>query len=216
MAFCKNCGTDLKGASFCSNCGVGTEVAMQGGDARQNSLAEIQKLIEYFGMKQGSFDEFDKVYAEVEERSARSYIGLIIFSIICIFIGANGSGFLLGLGIVCLVVAIVLGKKNKKKLGIVQVRLSELETELTSYYNDYGYCPVGMEYVRPSVLRTLSDIVRNGRAITVGEAINVYISDVKQEEMLQLQREATASAKEAAKAAKRTASYSTASFWLKK
>ena len=223
MAFCNECGTNLNGASVCPNCGANTTVVVQsgtanvlaGGDVRQNTLAEFQKLLEYFGQKQAAYNEFDELYAEAQERSGKIYgvwtvigIGAIVFGVTNILV--------MILGIIILIVSSTSKNNNKQRLEVVQARLVELETELVDYYNAYVNCPIGLEYVRPDVLFALNELVRNGRATTISEAINIFVADAKQEEMLQLQREAAESAKEAAKSAKRTASYSTASFWLKR
>ena len=230
MAFCKQCGADLNGANFCPSCGCaadGQVVAQQTTpvmDVRQRSINDMENMLAYFGAKQGTYDEFDKTQAEVEDRSSRTYGGWIIGAIICGLIGIFAQApFFLVLTIAFVVICVMQNKKNKEQLAIVQVKLDELGTELAEYYTAYGYCPVGIEYVRPEVLRVLYDLIRKGRAQNPGDAINIYLADLQQEEMLRLQQEATAAAqetaknsKEAAKAAKRSASYNTASFWLKR
>ena len=222
MAFCKNCGTDLNGAKFCPGCGMAAdgEVAVQQGmgmDVRQRSLMDMENMLQYFGVKQSTYDEFDVMVAEVEERTARSYGGWIGAAVISVLLGIfNEAFFFYVVAVAFVAISILLSKKNKEKLAIAQERVNVLTEELTTYYADYGYCPVGMEYVRPVILHALYDLIRKGRASNPADAINIYLADIQQEEMLQLQREATAAAKETEKASKRTASYTTASFWLKK
>ena len=223
MAFCKQCGTDLNGANFCPSCGTaadGQVVAQQSNvvtDPRQRSMNDLENMLQYFGAKKDTFDEYDKVYAEVEDRAARTYAGWIAGAILCAIIGwIGGNPLFFVLAVVCVVVRIPQTKKNKEQLEIVQARLAELEAELTEYYKDYGYCPVGYEYVRPEILQQLYDLIRKGRANNPGDAINIYLADLNQQEMLRLQQEATDAAKLTAKNSKKAARYASASFWLKK
>ena len=118
--------------------------------------------------------------------------------------------------------SILLKKKNKTALAAATAKQENIYKKLTDYYEDYGYCSVGMEYTKPATLEILYDLIRKGRATTPGDAINIYLADLEQAEMRRLQEEATAAAKEtakntkqAAKSAKKAARYSSASFWFK-
>ncbi len=231
MAFCKQCGADLNGAKFCPSCGTAAdgEVAVQqahapvGADVRQRSMADMEHMMKYFGAKQAQYDEFDAVCAEVEDRSSRGFGGWIVAAVISVLIGIFAvAGFFFVVAAGCIALYIVLKKKNKEKLAVATARRDELGEELAQYYADYGYCAVGLEYTKPSTLNALYELIRKGRTNTPGDAINIYLADQRDAEMLQLQREATEAAKETAieakktrKAARRAASYSTASFWLK-
>ena len=222
MAFCKQCGADLNGANFCPSCGAaadGQVVAQQTSpvmDVRQRSINDMENMMQYFGAKQSTYDEFDQVQAEIADRSSRLYGGWIFFAI-----AFAGAGFIAEspiafvIAVVLLVVRFNLSKKNKEALVVAQERLEQLGNELSTYYAEYGYCPVGIEYARPEILRVLYDLLRKGRAQNPGDAINIYLADLQQEEILRLQQEATAAAKETAKSAKKAANYSSASFWLK-
>ena len=233
MANCKHCGADLNGAKFCPNCGApanGEVVAQQGyvgvpigADTRQRSLADMEHMLNYFGAKKQWYDDFDAVSAEVQERSARSYGGWIAAAVISVLIGIFSEAFFFYIAAVAFVALfILLKKKNKEKLAIATERQDKIGQKLQAYYEDYGYCSVGLEYTKPSTLKALYELVRKGRASTPGDAINIYLADLEQAEMHRLQEEATAAAKEtakntkkAAKQAKRAANYSSANFWFK-
>ncbi len=229
MAFCSQCGADMGGANFCPSCGTASnEVAVQsrmpvGADVRQRSLADMEHMVEYFGVKKPQYDEFDKVSDEIAKRSEKSFAGWIIAAVAMVLIGIFAKAFffyILAAGFVALFILQM--KKNKDKLAAAKARQDALGNELAEYYNDYGYCAVGMEYTKPATLMAIYDLIRKGRASTPGDAINIYLADLEQAEMHRLQAEATAAAKEtaensrqAAKSARKAASYSSASFWFK-
>ena len=227
MAFCKHCGSDLNGAKFCPNCGTSVEgeaapVAV-GADVRQRSIADMQHMISYFGAKKAQYDEFESVSTEVADRSSRGFGGWIVGAIICVAIALFSKAFffyIVAAG--CIAGFVFFRKKNKEKLAVANARQVELQKELEQHYEAYGYCSVGFEYTRPSTLEALYDLIRKGRVTTPGDAINTYLADRQQEEMLRLQQEATEAAKEtaknskkAAKSAKKAAGYASASFWFK-
>lgn len=230
MAKCKQCGSDLNGAKFCPNCGASAngEMAPQysvpmGADPRQRSLADMEHMLKYFGAKKQWYDDFDTVSEEVAERSARSYAGWVGAAIISVVIGMFADAFFFYIAAVAFVaLSIVLKKKNKEKLAAATERQEKIGQKIQAYYEEYGYCAVGMEYTKPTTLKALYDLIRKGRASTPGDAINIYLADLEQAEMRRLQEEATAAAKEtakntkkAAKNAKKAAGYASASFWFK-
>ena len=229
MAFCKQCGSDLNGANFCPNCGAAADGAPNytgapvGADVRQRSMADMQHMVSYFGAKKETYDAYEKVSAEVEERSLRSFGGWIGAAIISVLIGLFSEAvffYIMPVGFIA--VFILLKKQNKDKLSIATARQAELHNELEAYFEAYGYCPVGFEYTKPSTLEALYDLIRKGRAATPGDAINVYLEDEHITELIRLQQEATDAAKEtakntkqAAKSARKAARYASASFWFK-
>ena len=230
MTKCNQCGMDLNGAKFCPNCGtsVNGEMALQygvpmGSDSRQRSLAEMERMIKYFGAKKQWYDDFDIVSAEVSERSARSYGGWIGAAVISVVIGIFSEAFFFYIAAAAFIaLSVLLNKKNKEKLNAATDRQNKIEKKLQAYYEEYGYCSVGMEYTKPATLKALYDLIRKGRASTSGDAINIYLADKQQEEMMRLQKEATDAAikterntKKAAKSARKAARYSSASFWFK-
>lgn len=223
MAFCKQCGTDLNNAAFCPNCGTAAgDLAAQPqaaapvyADVRQRSMADMENMLKYFGAKQSVYDEYDAVTAQVEDLSSRGMTGWIVGAVICGIIGLFGVYFFFALAVACIVIGILLNKKNKEKLAVAVARQEELNKELTTYFKDYGYCPVGFEYTWPSTLAVLYDLISKGRVSTPGDAINIYLDDLhkmKMEEEAEKTREAT---QQAAKSAKKAAGYASASFWFK-
>lgn len=246
MAFCKNCGTDLNGARFCPNCGTAEgemivqqphNVAPMGGNPRSNSLAEMENMQQYFGAKKPLYDELDALMAKIEKQRSKKKTGWLVAGILMSLL----TWFLIScdmnwLGII-IFGAIDLGlfymfyvqrKKNNEKVSVLLVEQATVATELMDYYTAYGYCPVGIEYTEPSILYTINDVIRKGRADTPKEAINILLDDMHKEKMEEEAKraanaaEATAAysrqtamySKECARAARKAANYVAASFWL--
>lgn len=231
MAFCKLCGTDLNGAKFCPNCGTadGEIMVQQQGygmahleaDLRQRSLVDMQKLMDYFGIKSQQYDEFSKVSEEVEER--RKYLPAIwiVGAIACLLLGCFNKLFYIGM-VACIALAIVFSRHNKKKLTEAVDRQDQLGVELATHYEAFGYCPLGIEYTKPSTLFEINEIIRKGRKNTIADAVNQYeddnhkrIMEINAKMAADAARETAENSKSAAKSAKRAAGYSAASFWLK-
>lgn len=100
-------------------------------------------------------------------------------------------------------------RENKKKL-------SDLEKELSDYYNKYGKCLTGLAYTNPLILKEIRKVVYTGRADSIKEAINLLLQDTHNSEM---EYQATLTAQHAANAAHsaRTAAiFTAADFFLKK
>lgn len=224
MAFCKECGTDLAGAKFCPNCGASAEGLVSqanvgapvGADVRQRSMADMEHMLGYFGAKEAQYDEFEKVSAEVADRSSRSFAGWIIAAVISLLIGIFATApFFFVVVALCIVGFIFFKKQNKEKLAVATARQEELHAELEKHFKDYGYCAVGFQYTKPATLRILYELIEEGRVTNPGDAINVYKADLAQTEMLRLQQEAADAAKETAKNSKKAARYASANFWFK-
>ena len=223
MAFCRNCGSDMGTAKFCPNCGGAAEgevVVVQnaspipGADARQRSMRDMENMLNYFGARKAQYDEFDANMQEAAEREGSSKGGFLAGAIICTVIGFFAwFFFLLGAGFLALFIVTKISNNKKKEACIA--RCAELQQELSDYYDAYGYCPIGFEYTRPSTLEILYDIIRKGRASTPGDAINLYLADLDRAEMVNAMKETAEATKEAARQARRAASYSAASFWFK-
>lgn len=244
MAFCKNCGTDLNGARFCPNCGTADgDLVVQHrngapvGNPRSNSLAEMENMQQYFGAKKPLHDKLDALMTKIEKQRSKKKMGWLISGILMsLLIWLMISGGMNWLGIL-IFGSIDLGlfymfylqrKKNKEKIENLLVDQAITATELMDHYNAYGYCPVGIEYTEPSILYTINDVIRKGRADTPKEAVNILLDDMHKEKMEQEAAraanaaEATAAysrqtamySKECDRAARKAANYAAASFWL--
>lgn len=183
---------------------------------RQRSMAEMERMMQYFGQKKQQYDEFEKVTKEVADRAADSFKGWIILAVICAAIGYFFKNYTWFIGVpIGILLYVVQSSKNKKALAIAVDRRNALGEELQAHFDAYGYAPVGFEYTRPQTLAAIYDIIRKGRASTAEDAINLYLNDQHQEEMLRLQKESAAAAKETAKNSGKTATYTAIDFWFR-
>ena len=235
MAFCKQCGAELNGANFCPSCGTAANAdiaaaqpqntAPVGADARQRSLADLDHMIRYFGVKQAQYDEYDALREEVEIRSNKKHLGWLLAFIgillsLC-FMSANGGDFFGGLGgglflgAPFLIIYILLRLNNKKKLDAALIKFANVSTELNDYYAAYGYCPVGFEFTNPFILQKIYEVIRIGRANNPTDAINLILEDLHKEKMEKEAQATRIAAEEGAKQSKKAARYSAANFWFK-
>lgn len=185
MAFCKQCGADLQGANFCPICGTSAagNAAPQQLDPRQQTLIEMNRMQEYFGAKEDLYTQYDAVEAEVAERTQRGFGGWIGAAVICLLIGLFTQAVFFYIAIVPFVAAFVLlKKKNKEKLAQATVLLETLGEEKQKLYNDYGYCPIGLEYTHPNVLPLLCKYVSDGVANTASEALKHHADELARRE----------------------------------
>lgn len=226
MATCKQCGTELNGARFCPGCGASADGARpaQGEyrDERQRCLMDFENMRTYFGAKAQEYADLDAATAEVEARSANSFMGWIIGAVLSAIVAIFVNPIFLLVVAGCIALFVVKRKKNKELLQAAKARQDGLTKMITEYYHAYGYCPIGMEYTKPDTLDVLYGYVSSGRATTPMEAINTYVVDKQQEEIKILQEQVAEAArktaentKKAAKQAKKAARYSSAGFWLK-
>lgn len=196
----------MKGQNICPACGSQAGGIVQqnvnvpaAGEARQRSLEELDRMVSYFGPKEKEYDEFERLSQEVDKRSSKGYGGSIVATVIMILLGL-WSKLVFFYVVAAIIAAVFVLRKinNNKKLSIAVEKCNNTHEILMNHYNNYGYCAVGFEYTRPAMLMELHSLVRQGRASTLQDAINLYIADQDKEEMLRLQKETADSAKTAA------------------
>ncbi len=212
MKICQKCGKELmEDAVICTGCGcaANSELATHGTsfvDTRQNNLIEAENMLQYFSQKNIQYAELDAVSLEVEELKNKTNLIWIILSAISVVIAIFTKSWIFYLLLVPFIAMFIFKRtKNKKMLNIASARQAELNDELHQHFLNYGYCPIGEEYVCPSTLSVLYDLMRKGRASTLGEAINICLADINAAEQLRLSQEAADAAKSAATAAKANA-----------
>ena len=198
---------------------------------RSETALEMTRMIDYFNRKQPQYDEYDYCNDRIDYLAGKSVKEAIIPGSIFIGVGvAIGIasfcasfidllivaliGSFSGIGIIIIVIGILLAVSRKKRLTSALIRQSELASELTDYYRAYGPCLVGAEYSNPKILALLADLLRQGRADTIKEAINVLLDDAHKTRM-EIQAELTAqSARQAASGATAAAVFTAARLFL--
>lgn len=271
MPFCSNCGAKVEaGNRFCIGCGspveqtavvpapvyVPVSAIAQQGNLRQQSIIEINRMIQYFSKKQAQYDEYDDCCekisyysnprSRVSVRGGRGTIfkvfGLIMTiggGIYCLFslmvmavyskasradpeavafmvipwvVLAAGIAFLIVSGIKSRAYAGRVKAERERLLRYYEERCDALASELSTYFFNYGYCPVAASYTNPRILQLIRDPINLGRADTIKEAINVMIMDTHNSEMELQAKLAAQSAASAARGAKAAAFFSAAHF----
>ncbi len=221
MGFCRQCGADLQGANFCPNCGAAVNAVQvqQGGymDLRQQSMAEMGKMLNYFTSKSKVYYDLDAVNAQIAELNEKSNGGWVVAAIISLAIAIfKKSAFFFVAAAVLTVLFVIRHKKTKDALSAAMRLQRKISKRMEMNYEAYGYCPVGLAYTRPEILMRLAEIIEDGRANTPGEAINIMKTDEKDAEILALQRQMAIDTAQIKKDAEKTATYVATDFWLGK
>lgn len=251
MPFCSKCGVKIdESIRFCPACGNAvnaistanvqpSSILKQQADARNESLAELNRIISYFDQKANEYNEYDRCcnslnYLRKPTSSGVLILGVILtglFGFVVLFMlsitsQSNGIdindiimtcflGFPGLIGIMLIFAFFIQEKSRRRRLVKTTDRLADLAIELTEHYAKYGYCCIGPEYSNPNIIRNLYRLINSGRADTPKEAINVMIDDSHKTQMqLNAQLSAQASMR-AARAANTAAFFSAASFILK-
>ena len=120
------------------------------------------------------------------------------------------------LGVGILMLCLYSGSKKKTRKNIEQLtdRVGELTEQLSEYYQQYGYCMVGLEYTNPKILQHMAELIRQGRADTPKEAINIMIEDAHRSEMEMMQMQTMRAARAASRKSGVAAGFAAASFFL--
>lgn len=211
MGFCNNCGCEINTEKFCPKCGTATS-----GDERTNTMAELERLINYFKQKEGAQTLLIAYTKQIKELESKGYWISLIFSIVWTVWGVkelfidNGISaetiflfvFFALPGAVVFLVRRKLISKNEQKIEIAKEEKSKLLEELLEHYNKCERCPIGFELATPDYLGILYEYVRKSKASTIQGAMKCLDEDLHREKMETMAREALDKANEAVDRAK--------------
>ncbi len=209
-SFCPNCGakTAIPESTSSTYNPPGNSSLSQQMSLRQENIGELDRIYSYFLPKAPLYDEYDQLHKEMKYCN-KGNTGLLIVGIGVIILGfflasselgrsyLTVQGLLVGIGIaiigllagiIMIISYFVSEKKRKVKIQTKVARIDELTMELTENYKLFGPCIVGAEYSNPRILNALRNLITNGRADTVKEALNVMLDDSHKTQM-QLQAE---------------------------
>lgn len=75
-------------------------------------------------------------------------------------------------------------KEIYAKITSLKTEQDQLIEDFKKYYQDFGYCPLGIEYCHDMErLKSIRNMIRSGRAETIPEALNLIVEDNHKEEM---------------------------------
>lgn len=234
MSYCVNCGTEMSEQhKYCPNCGTASVVSSNQDvtvdtcvsaisnnsvnvfttdtkSIRRNELSEMDKLINYFSIKQNVYDEYDLVSDMICRLAGGTSKAPLVWGIIVMAIGLLFSCICLGLvislgidyfdfasfvadfffvllfmggGSALIGLFLSLKKKRKKQLIDYTDRYYRLSDELYKYYCGYEECPIGPEYTNPKNLLVVKRTIISGRANTITDALNVLVEDAFRADM---------------------------------
>ena len=197
------------------------------GATREQTLNELQNMYAYFSQKKAAYDEFDRldnlvaVNSRPISKAGKTWgiIFLVIGGLLGI-IGVNTGGASLFIAVALIVIGLCMVLSHSSKVDNAKKtvdesvkRMEEIGQELAAHYNNYGYCPVGLEYTFPRTLEQIYEVVRQGRADTIKEAMNQIVYDEHNAEMERLQRSTAAAAWRTCAASTVTAGFTAANYF---
>lgn len=184
---------------------------------RVSNIQKITDIFNYFSVKREDFKRKYELEEMIVPRLSRRSVAPLVWGIIVTIIGLLLTGIfvfmlcfakakltsvsdvvtvfgmpgaILLLGALLLTIYVQKGKHSKKKLEVSQAELQELNNELYQYYNQSGYINlIGFEYVDPVVLETIMQIIVSGRANTISEAIQQFVSDIRNDQLQSYSKE---------------------------
>ena len=201
---CPNCNGEVQIDSsrdfgFCTFCG--TKVLFTK-DAPQNAmeafttnrdaaLKEINRLNKHFASVSDLYNKIDLISQHIDDLDQKSYTGCMVWGIISATIGVIvlinrnwlvGSVFIL-IGAMLFVLRFLLNKKCDQEFYEAIDQKKRWCKEVADMYWAYPHCPIGIEYCRPEIIQSLYDYIRQGRAETIKEAVNLMAADARYKEM---------------------------------
>ncbi len=222
--FCTSCGCQLlDGAVFCSNCGTpqnGMIPILQSQQSfmvqgqileRQSGLAEIDRMLNYFGPKQDMYNQYYKLARSIQSDSRVKLVPLLVIGIYIICIAMMGMSFnyrsaadiVIGIvviihGIAMIIAYIMANSARKNRLPRSKEEFQYISDELIQHYMNYGPCLLGIEYTNPSFLWDIKNLILSGRAYSVKEAINTMNVDANFARLQMLAKQAADASRRAA------------------
>ena len=241
MMYCTNCGAEIREESrFCKSCGVEIKkfskkqetynTAYQSQtyhSVRKESMEQLRDMYNYFSVKEAAYEELINLDIELSSPIQVSNKGkiwgliLTIFGSCCVPLAIAAHSIeafiaviiILGPGIFLLtsrsrkIKRIQLDRENKRQ------RMQVIAEDVVAHYNNYGPCPIGVEFTDPKSLEALYEVIRSGRADTLKEAINVLAADNHMAEMERLQSATAQAAWETCAAARLNAGFTAANYF---
>lgn len=232
--FCTVCGRELtEGSRFCPKCGnciessnIEEEVIKQKIDINEIGqqtiltdksaiITELERLKEYFMNMETQYNQRNSYILFLNTVKAPSVIawffggGVLAFIIyLLLFLALNWD--IGGIGFIVVWIAITVGgymhfkKKNKFEVYNTRMALKTLETELNNFYLDARNCIIAFDYSEPAIIQKLILLLRNGRADSLKEAINVMLDDIHKQTLINQQAEIVRNSENAANSARTT------------
>lgn len=204
MAFqklkCPDCGADIelnaeKDFGFCSYCGTKImlkqvievhHTGLNPKDRKDEEIAEIKKIKDYIYERVDDYNELEKLRNLLNSYKPQASLGLGVIGMLSAIIGilavlcggisiATFVFLIVGIVFLCIYLKGVNDDTNTKNEIIETINIRN--ADLVDYYKEYKNCPIGMQYFCPVIVDKLYGLMRDGRADSIKEALNVYEDD---------------------------------------
>lgn len=164
---------------------------------KQKELDKINNVIEYFSVQQKVFDDYNSSAESIIKLNRVNAKLSLIWSIILFAISFMGLlrtqthgydfDYYLNQFLICaqisgglLIMFFLLNKRRKTKLENCIKTFCYCGQYLENYYYTYKDCPVGIEYVNPSILNVIREIISSNRAYSIKDALNFLMGSAFQ------------------------------------
>ena len=201
---CPNCNGEVQINSardfgFCTFCGTKilfTKDAPQNAmeaftNNRDAALQEIDRLAEHFAPVTDLYNRIDLIGRHMDALEKKKYTGFVVWGVIAAVFGVIAFGArawlagavltLVGAGLIA--VRFLLAKKRDREYHEAMQQKYLLCREVTELHQSYPHCPLGIEFCRPEIIKSLYEYIRQGRAETIKEAVNLMAADARYAQM---------------------------------
>lgn len=194
---CPNCGSTIIQNAAPDTPAVNpvNNYEMQKNAVRTSEINSLANTIAHFEQIADKFAAYDKASAAMKHygrgpKNTRFVFAGILLGILVFFIAMMFSTDTVFLPTLFFAVVffgtpaagliawgVLIKKRAKAKHKQWEDEYIRLSNEIYAHYNAYPNCPVGMEYINPSILHNIMQILRSGRADTIKESLNVAVAD---------------------------------------
>jgi len=215
-----------KGAAFCTSCSAprgnaASNNSQQVSQNRETLLNGLGMAYQYFKEKQVLFDRIRKL--TIKRNSYRPiHILRILFGgaplvMMIIVVTIDVISFIIrgkylisqianpftGLWVIIafyITSIYIVRQISKKYISASQKRIDNkiyaAVSEIEVHYNNWQECPLPLAYIEPDAISRIYDVIYNGRAYSVKEAINLIIHDCQAQQFADSQRQVMQNQKE--------------------
>lgn len=159
-------------------------------DQRAEAMDRMTRMIRHFSEKRAEYEELESVASRMSREQAGIGKTPLIIGILLTVVGilllarqndpSKAPTFILMVllpGLILIGLFILRVVLTRKKLAALSARRNELLDILHRHYDAFPYCPVGFEYTHPADLESLYDILRQGKATSIKEALNLFFRE---------------------------------------